>query len=161
MAYTIFTPLVGATPIAVSDTSARHAIGTIVEAIDPVYGLGEFIYLNGVASTAVGSVVIYDQKNGTTTLAAHLSRGPVAVAMSANVAGQFGWYQISGAAVPAVAGAVVAGSLVYATSTAGSLDDAVVATDKIDGAVWTVAASGAGQGTAVAQLDRPALNGNG
>ena len=66
MAYTIMTSLVGATPIAVSDTSARHAIGTIVEAIDPTYGMGEFVYLNGLASTVVGSVVTFDQTNGVT-----------------------------------------------------------------------------------------------
>jgi hypothetical protein len=159
MAYTITTPLVGAQPIGVTSTTQLHGLGRIVSGNDPTYGDGEFIYLPGAANTAVGSVVTFDTKAGTTTLATHLSRGPVAVAMSANVANQYGWYQIAGAAVVAVAGAVVAGTPAYVTSTAGSLDDAVVSTDKIDGATFTVAASGAG--TTVAQIERPSLNGNG
>lgn len=160
MAYTIMTSLVGATPIAVSDTSARHAIGTIVEAIDPTYGMGEFIYLNGLASTVVGSVVTFDQTNGVTKLAVANDRGPVAVAMSINIAAQFGWYQIAGASLPVIAAAVAVNKPAYVTATAGSIDDAVVSTDKIDGFVFKVLGSGAGQGTAVAQIERPALNGN-
>lgn len=159
MTYVISTPLIGAQPIAVTDTTQNHALGTIVKAIDPTYGEGEFVYLAGVASTAVGSVVIFDQKAGTSTLATAGSRGPVGVAMSANVASQYGWYQVSGSAVAKVAAAVAAGAPAYVTSTAGSIDDAVVAGDKIDGFVFKVLASGAG--TTVAQIARPALDGNG
>ncbi|TMJ36273.1 MAG: hypothetical protein E6G87_10650, partial [Alphaproteobacteria bacterium] len=65
----------------------KHALGTIVRAKDPTYGAGEFIYLAGVASTVVGSLVTYDENLGTTALApATGGKGPVAVAMSANVA---------------------------------------------------------------------------
>ena len=41
MTYVISTPLVGAQPIAVTDTNKNHALGTIVKAIDPTYGEGE------------------------------------------------------------------------------------------------------------------------
>lgn len=78
-------------------------LGTIARAVDPTYGEGEFIRLLGVASTVVGSLVKY---NATTYQTALLSvtngknKGvPVAVAMSACVANQHGWYQISGLAV--------------------------------------------------------------
>ena len=125
MTYVISTPLVGAQPIAVTDTTQNHALGTIVKAVDPTYGEGEFVYLKGLASTAVGSAVIFDQYAGTTTLATAGSRGPVGVAMSANVASQYGWYQISGSAVVKT-GTVAAGAPAYVTSTAGTLDDAVV-----------------------------------
>jgi hypothetical protein len=80
-----------------------HPLGTIVRAYDATVGEGEFIYLAGCASTVVGSVVTYDNSAGTTTLApstANLNE-PVAVAMSANVASQFGWYQIAGVATVA------------------------------------------------------------
>jgi hypothetical protein len=77
-----------------------HPLGTIIRAYDATLGEGEFIYLLGVASTAVGNLVIYDATTFQTTLSPNTANeaAPVAVAMSANVAGQFGWYQISGLA---------------------------------------------------------------
>lgn len=102
MAYNI-RDLVGAQPIANTETTQNHPLGTTVRAWDPTYGAGDFIYLLGVASTVVGSLVKY---NATTYQTALLSvangknKGvPVAVAMSANVASQYGWYQIRGNAV--------------------------------------------------------------
>jgi hypothetical protein len=80
--------------------------------------------------------------------------------MSANVANQFGWYQISGSAV-VKAGTVAANASVYVTATAGTVDDAVVATDKIDGARFKTADGTPAAGFAVVELSRPALNGNG
>lgn len=95
--------LVGAQPIADTSTTQNHPLGTVVEATDPTYGRGRFIYLLGVASTVVGTLAKY---NATTYQTALLSvtngknKGvPVAVAMSANVASQYGWYQIEGNAV--------------------------------------------------------------
>lgn len=147
---------------AIADTSTvqNHALGTTVRAVDETYGEGEFVYLKGAASTVVGSVVIFDQKAATTTLAVAGSRGPAAVAMSANVANQYGWYQVSGSAV-AKAATVVAGASPYVTATAGTIDDAVVATDKIDGARFKTADGTPAAGFAVLQLARPSLNGNG
>ena len=100
MAYAIHS-LAGAQPIANTEAAAKHPLGTIIRAVDPTYGEGEFIYLLGVASTAVGSIVTYDPSTYQTTLCAvggSIPR-PIAVAMSANVATQYGWYQISGVAV--------------------------------------------------------------
>jgi len=84
--------------IAETSTTQNHAIGTIIRAADPTYGEGEFIYLLGVASTAVGDVVTFNSTTGQTTRAAvGASKSfPIAFAMSANVASQYGWYQISG-----------------------------------------------------------------
>lgn len=98
----------GLQAIAVSSTTQQHPLGKIINAYDPTYGAGEFIYLLGVASTAVGSVVTYGGVSGSapqyqTALApstANLAQ-PLAVAMSANVASQYGWYQIGGTAVVA------------------------------------------------------------
>jgi len=83
MAFTILNTIGGVQPIAVTDTVQNHPLGTIVTAVDPTFGGGEFIYLKGVASTVVGSLVTYDQFLATTTLApATGGVGSVAVAMS-------------------------------------------------------------------------------
>jgi hypothetical protein len=101
MAYGLTTAYVGAQPIANTETVQKHPLGTIVRAVDPTYGEGEFIYLLGVNSTAVGSLVAYDSTGYQTKLApvgTNLPE-PIAVAMSANVGSQYGWYQISGRAI--------------------------------------------------------------
>lgn len=98
MTYQI-TDLVGAQGLTETSTTKKHPLGTIVKAKDPTYGEGEFIYLQGVASTVAGSVVTYNTVGATAlcTVGGNVSK-PVAVAMSANVASQYGWYQISGVA---------------------------------------------------------------
>lgn len=88
---------------AIADTSAtaKHPLGTRIRAHDTTYGEGEFIYLEGVASTVVGSLVTYDQVTSSTTLATATANAglPLAVAMSACTADLYGWYQVKGAAV--------------------------------------------------------------
>lgn len=149
-------------PQAIADTSSTKLVplGTRIKAVDSTYGEGEFIYLAGVASTAIGDLVIFDQYAGTTTRAVAGSRGPAAVATSANVASSYGWYQIAGAAV-VKAGTVAANGNVYLTSTAGTVDDATVSGDKVDGARFKTADGTPSAGYAIAQISRPSLNGNG
>ena len=161
MAYGVSTPLAGCQEIAATSTVQQHPIGTRIRGLDPVYGEAEFIYLKGVVNTIVGSMVVYDQGDLSTTLTVAGSRGPCAVAMSANVASQYGWYQIAGIAVAKTAAAVADNASPYVTATAGSIDDAVVATDKIDGARFKTADGTPAAGFALLQIDRPALNGNG
>ena len=160
MAYYTTTNMLGLPAIASTDTTQAVPIGTRVRAVDPTYGEGEFIYLKGVASTIVGAVVIYDEYANTTTLGVAGSRGPVAVAMSINVASQYGWYQISGAAV-VKCGTVAAAGATYWTATPGSLDDAVVSGDKIDGMRFKTADGTPAAGFAVVAMDRPSASGNG
>jgi len=160
MAFTISTPLGGAQPIAETSTKQRHPLGTIVRAVDPVYGEGEFIYAKGVVNTVVGSVAALNTYAGTTTLTVAGTRGPVGVAMSANVANQFGWYQVVGSAVVKT-GTVAANTPAYSTSTAGQLDDAVVSGDKLDAFVLKTANGTPAAGFAVAQIALPSMDGNG
>lgn len=159
MAY-LPTNLIGCQPIAETSTTKNHALGQTVEAFDNTYGFGTFIYLAGVSSTAVGLAVVFDQYAGTTTLATTASRGPVAIAMSANTASRYGWYQIRGSAVVKT-GTVEAGTQAYSTSTAGTLDDANVSGDQIDGCIFKTANGTPSSGYAVAQIDSPAMSGNG
>jgi hypothetical protein len=125
---------VGFPAIAATSTVAGWKLGDIIRAVDPVYGAGEFIYLKGAANTAIGSWVTYNSDDNSTTLLAANAIGPVAVAMSANVASQYGWYQIGGKAIGLCLAGFLDDANVYATATAGSVDDAVVAGDRVKGA---------------------------
>jgi hypothetical protein len=75
-------------------------LGTIVRADDSTNGEGEFIYLAGVASTVVGSLVTFDPLGKTTALVAATASldQPLAVATAASTLHCYGWYQISGVA---------------------------------------------------------------
>lgn len=122
MAYSLTSPYIGAPVITDTDTTAKVPLGTIVRAYDPTYGEGEFIYLKGVASTAVGSVVTYEASGYQTALAPAGSNlpKPVAIAMSANVASQYGWYQISGRAVAKkTSGVAIGAAAAVGVKTAG------------------------------------------
>lgn len=114
MAYTIDEPRLGVLQIANTDAGYTTAngtanaiptpptvLGTIVRGFDPTYGEGEFICLLGVAGTVIGSLVSYNATTWQTALSANTANlaGSVAVAMSANGAASFGWYQIDGMAV--------------------------------------------------------------
>lgn len=156
MAYAPSHDLPSGQPLTETSTVQRHPLGTRIRAVDPVYGESEFIYLKGVASTVVGDAVAFDQKAGTTTRTVAATKGPIAVAMSANVANQYGWYCVAGAVPVKVAGAVVAGSIPYVTATAGSLDDAVAAGQAVLGALIISADAG---GLADIQLNHANVGG--
>lgn len=162
MAYTIMSPSAsGYQQIATTDTTQRHALGTIVQAIDPTYGAGEFIYMKGVASTAVGSVVTFDQYLGTTTLApatANLAQ-PLAVSMSANVANQYGWYQIVGSAVVATNGTLASAGVPVYLAGSGQVTGTAAAGKQVVGAVSSTATGTPAAGQAVVQLNRPFAQG--
>lgn len=136
----------------------RVPLGTIVRGHDPTYGEGEFIYLKGVASTIVGSIVEYTTSfaTGLETTNVALSR-PNAVAMSACVANEYGWYQISGISLMAkntgtslVADAGVRASAGFAVA---------IATGAVINGAAIVAVSAAASGTApttvAVMIDRP------
>ena len=136
-----------------NSTVQNHPLGTIARGDSPTLGTGEFIYLKGVASTVVGDAVVFDEAFATTrTVAA--SRGPVAVAMSACVANEFGWYQIQGMAVVSAL-TVSADALVSLSATAGNLDDLTTAQYLITGARWMSATDTPITGKAYCALSQP------
>lgn len=152
---------IGFQPIETTETTQKHPEGTMTKARSDTYGVGEFIYLKGVGSTAIGSVVIYDQYLHTTTLApATGGIGAVAVSMSANIANQWGWYCIGGAVPVLAPNAMAAGAEVFMlAATPGSVDDAVVASEQIVGA-WVSTTTGTpSTGLGVVNLNRPFLQG--
>lgn len=158
MAYKVTTPTIGFQTISEASTTQSHPLGTRVMATDPTYGEGEFIYLLGVASTAVGSWVTFDQDDNSTQLLAANAIGPVAVAMSANVASKYGWYQVYGKAVGAALAGFVDNANVYATATAGSVDDAVVAGDRVKLAKGASAVGTPSSGLAEFEIQYPFMD---
>ena len=160
MAYAIQTPSLGYPPIAefiaaTGDYITPPPYGTIVTAVDPTYGSGEFIFLKGLDTTGVGTWVTYNLDDGSTALLAANAIGPVAVAMSACVTGKAGWYQISGKAVGKVLASYADNGLVFATATAGSVDDAVVDGDMVHLAKGASAIGTPSAGLAEFEISRP------
>lgn len=132
-------------------------LGTIIRAVDPDLGAGEFIYLAGVASTVVGSVVIYNPSDFSTALAQANDVGPIATAMAATVANTKGWYQIQGKGVAKVLTGFADNADCYLTSTAGSIDDADVAGDYIRGMKGASAINTPATGLAYVEMWRPGV----
>lgn len=166
MAYNV-RDLVGAQAINVTSTVQQHKLGTIIKAWDPSYGEGEFIYLLGVASTVVGSLVTYGGVSGgfptyQTALApstANLAQ-PLAVSMSANVAAQWGWYQIGGSAVMATNGTLAAGPApVYISATPGQATSTAAAGKQIVNAINVTATGTPAANQAVVEINRPFAQG--
>jgi hypothetical protein len=156
MAYTLQDARIGMQPIADTSTTKNHPLGTIVRATDPTYGAAEFIYLTGVASTAVGSWVTYDV-DGASALLVASAVGPVAIATSANVASQYGWYMIHGKHEAGLCWGsldLASNARLYATASAGLVDDAVVSGDLINNAKVDAAKTTGGSTIAV-EIYRP------
>lgn len=158
-----FPAIVGLQPIDSTSTTQNHPLGTIARAEEfgAGYGEGEYIYLKGVASTAKGDLVVYDAKAGTTTRTVATSRGNVAVAMSANVASQYSWYQISGEAIvnTTAAGTGAANPNLIVTATAGQATVAATGAAVIYGAVCKAAQDTPSAGFTQVQINRPFVPG--
>ena len=158
MSFHITETVAGTQGIADTSTTQKHPLGTLVKAYDPSYGEGEFIYLSGVASTVLGSWVTVHEDDFSTTLLAANDIGRTATSMSINVASQYGWYQISGKAVGLALAGYADNALVYATATAGSIDDAVVAGDRVKQAIGASAVDTPSTGLAEFEIDRPFMD---
>jgi hypothetical protein len=165
MTYQLQTAYVGAPILTDTDTTKKVPLGTIVTAYDPTYGVGEFIYLLGVASTEVGSLVIYDATTWQTalgTVSNLKNKGiPVAIAMSANLATYYGWYQICGNAVIKKTSVAVTPQVpIFISATSGRIKVAASAGQQIEGAqtanLTTVVTT---TSTVVVTINRPASQG--
>ena len=112
MTFSIRNPVIGMQAIATTDTTQNHPLGTIVTADD---------------------WVTYNMDDGSTTRIVANAIGPVAIAMSANVANQYGWYQIGGKA-QGLCGTTVDSTILFIEA-AGRASDSSVTGDRIWGAV--------------------------
>lgn len=162
MTFSLTTDYVGASQITNADDLQRVIPGTIVQANDPTFGVGQFMYLQNQtgATLAVGDVCTIDNRTGATAQVVAASRGQVGVAMAILTALQYGWFQVSGAAVVKSAAAAAAAPA-YLNAVTASLVNAVVAGQKVDSAVFKTANGTPSAGFAVCQLAEPSANGNG
>jgi len=136
MTYAVHSPA-GAQPIENTETAAKHVLGARASATSPTYGEGQFIYLLGVASTVVGSMVVFNATTYQTALSPNTAGigSSFAWAMSANVEGQFGWYQLSGLVVAKkTAVKVLAQVAIYQSATTGRVMATVASQKQITGA---------------------------
>jgi hypothetical protein len=146
------------------DAVATMAIGTIVKGFDDTLGEAEFIYLPGVASCAIGDLVAYDLKPGAqaivrTLSGTHLNTGrPVAVAIQPVLAGQFGFFLISGVAVIKVTAGTAAGKL-FLTTTAGQTSGTQINGCQVNGAIISAAEGTPAANFSYATLQRPFIQG--
>ena len=156
----------GIQPIALNSTVQNHPLGTTIQAYDATYGAGEFIYLLGVASTVVGSVVTWGGISTSTPkyltalapATAHLAE-PLAVAMAATVATQYGWYQISGQAVVATNGTLATGPAAVYLAGSGQLTSTQANGEQVVNAINVSATGTPSSGLAIVEINRPFAQG--
>jgi len=167
MAYTFSDPLAGLPAIGSIGSAAALPGGTIRRAYDPNYGEGEFIYLQGVANTVVGSCVTWSGiSGGFPTFQTALSPAagtnlnqPVAFATAAILAGQWGWYQIGGVAIAMTNGTFAAAGPAYLTATAGQISSTAVASRQVGEAYGLTAVGTPAANQILIELNRPCLQG--
>ena len=125
-------PLSTGGPQAIDATSTvqNYPLGTRINAKDPILGECEFVYAKGVASTAAGEAIQINADFTTTRSAT--PKGHVGIAMSANVANQYGWYMRKGRAIGKIAADFTAGAA-YMSATAGTLQSTAIVGSHIVG----------------------------
>ena len=131
-------PLIGSQPIGnyfAPDATQRQPLGAIVASDDPYWGGGEYIYLEANATLAQGAAVTWNGGTGFQAIDLPNTANqavPVGFAIYPMVAGQFGWFKISGQIVANCTASVAAGAAVGITA-AGQLG-ATSAGKEIEGA---------------------------
>lgn len=151
-------PITSTTLLTAAIQPKKWKLGDIQRATDQgttALGVGEFIYLTGLAATAIGTWVGYNAVTGATILAVANGNYPLAVAMSANLAGYGGWYQISGMTKALGLTSITGPGFLYLTATPGSVDDASVIGDAIMNAQKTATVHVVGTFLDTYSLQRP------
>lgn len=118
------TPYAGAQPFNdwfSPDTTQRHALGLTLNAVDPFWGHGKFMYVESDDAILKGSLVAWDETYKGVLLPSAVTQGfPFGVAMAPMSDGKFGWIQLEGRAVYKT-NATVAADGVVAVAAAGIL----------------------------------------
>lgn len=97
------------------DTTQRMQLGTVIQAIDPYWGYGEFMYIKSNDAIIKGSLVIvgtFPTFLGTLLPSTASLGAPFGVAMAPMASGTYGWIQISGCAVYKTSATVAADAAV-------------------------------------------------
>lgn len=115
----------------------------------------EFVYLAGASSTVAGDVVAFDENHATTRLL-QATIGRIAVAKAAvDSTSKWGWYQIYGVATGVKVAASFAADQpgIFATSTAGTVDDSGAGAEEI--ILGMLGRTAISSGTATMELSYP------
>lgn len=138
------------------DTTQRNPFGLIAWGVDTSGMVAAYIYLKGVASTIVGSVVTYDEAAVTALIAAD-AVGPVAIAVGiTDVATEYGWYGIHGTFLTDVVANCADNAEIGRETTDGKVGDGQAAGDTIYGAVSRAATTTAA--VSLCQFTFPSVN---
>lgn len=99
------------------DTTQRHALGLIVEAVDPYWGTGEFVYVKSNDAIVKGSVCVWNSTYQAVLCPNTANQGfPVGVAIAPMASGTYGWLQLSGRAVYKTGSTVAADTAIGLTA---------------------------------------------
>lgn len=97
----------------VPDTTQRQVLGTQLDAVDPYWGWGSFLYIKSTDAIIKGSLVAWDESyNGVLLPSTTLQGFPFGVAMNAMATGTFGWLQVAGRCVYKTSATVAADAAV-------------------------------------------------
>lgn len=125
MAYAPLFPIAGIQPINdifTPDATQRWTPGMDIDAVDPYFGAGKFLYLKSGAAYVPGNLVyIVDQTFVTAILpsTANMGRPFLVARQNFSAAGQWGWFQYAGV-TPLTASASVAQGVAAGIGTAGN-----------------------------------------
>lgn len=146
---------IAAAEASVVDSTQKYPLGTEFQDEDN----GVYVYLKGVTSCADGSWVSYVPGTYTAILLAAGAKGSVAIAQGAvDAATKFGKFKVEGSDTAVCESSIVSNANVYATATAGEVDDAIVKNDQVKNAKTTTA--GVAGATATVAFNRPFIGSN-
>lgn len=140
------------------DATPQFPLGLRVQAADPVYGVGEFQYMKTEQTNGAYTWMTYGMDNMVAARLVANAIDPVAIQMADMVSNQFGWYQIYGKAIGKALAGFLDNANVYATATGGSVDDAVVAGDRVKNAKGASAVGVPGSGLAEFEIAYPYMD---
>lgn len=141
--------------IATVDSAAKFNLGQTCKARDTSTGyIGEFVYMQGVASNATGLWNQLNYGNHVVSLLADGAIGGVGVSMGAIIASTFGWFQTKGKATAMVAAAVADNAALY-ISAAGVAIAATSNKSEIIGARTAAAADSSSAGNIACEISNP------
>lgn len=127
---------------------------------DPVTG-NEYIFLKGVASCAVGSLVCFDPGSSYATSLADTTHAaeylPMAVALAAVDGTHYGWFQLTGRASVLAKASSTHQTLVYTSATAGYVGTTSTSQTLINRMMLDTAAGGV-DGLTTAYIQYPSAN---
>jgi hypothetical protein len=137
-------------------TDSKAVLGQRCFGFDTTGNVAEYIFLAGVTSTIVGSVVTYDEA-GLTTLIAANAVGPVAIATAiVDAATKGGWYGIAGTFLTDVVANCADNAKLGRETTDGKVGDGAASGDIITGAVSRAATTAAA--VVLCQILYPSVN---